>query len=1030
MSGSARGVHDGPRTSVRPVLSRLLLIAAVSATFVAFGVPSAFAATPPHVVASDTVAPDACAICHRAHTGNVDLPYRTTASTEPTGNSLIMSPTPARGDVGLCYICHGAAGLGSSLVVETSFTLVSSHTIAAQSSAYGPSPKMCGSCHDPHGSDRVAGLPYSRLLRAWESTTVARFSGEEYCAACHVLRAGQRWDGVGVYRSTGHYTGLTDPPSGTGIRCVNCHAAHGSNIRPLINGVVVPPAGGSATVAANDRRQCLACHVDPSSTWSGETTYATSGHGSSVTSVAVIGEWPLPGAQRRVGECQVCHAPMGRNAGSGVAIAKLLEKPGRQLCDTCHKPGGPTGAADLASLAYPASETSKTELVAVWGAGSLAPTDAVAAVYGRDTTDAVVPRPLVGPREFRTPNAGGVAAAGDVDLDGAAELVVADRAAKGLRIFQRDALRGLVDDGVSPIGISPDLIAVGRFVNRGAPFSSDSRDQIAVVDVATRELYVYGNWTGSALTTVAGPYIVGTTPNGIASGDVTGTGLPDLVVTDAADHFFVLAQNVAGSSDLVVASIDTTAGTAPRGPSIGDVNTATGIEIVLCLTGAGWEGLAVYDASGAALDAVALDGGAGAVPWASAIANVLPGVTPSSRNGLEVAVAMRAPAAGASQLAVVAEAASPAAGLDPASVLYYDTPSLYRSGSVAVADVDGDGKAETVLGNAGIQVSATGMLGPSLRVYRPDVPATGLDVATTLVGGGAELAGTAPAIITADFGGVTPSRHPVDAVAGAHVSTETASFARHVTCSDCHDSHESTATVSAGAPAISGRMRGAWGTEVTNLAAGTQFFSASARATNQYEVCFKCHATTAGGRTDIAAAVNTLNPSMHMVEPTATVSVARAGSFTSGWGNSSVLLCTDCHGDSAGSAEATGTHRSAAAPILRAPYAGVAPDAAALLCYACHLYTTYADGSTDGDVSTGSRFYDATHWGMGPKFHSTHVSTNDLGCSACHVSHGSATLPHLLREDIGYLHDTGAGSYSGTCGGSGKCHEVRAYDGP
>jgi predicted CXXCH cytochrome family protein len=1029
MSGSARGVHDGPRTSVRPVLSRLLLIAAVSATFVALGVPSAFAATPPHVVASGTVAPDACAICHRAHTGNADLPYRTTASTVPTGNALIMSPTPARGDVGLCYICHGAAGLGSSLVVETSFTLVSSHTIAAQSSTYGPSPKMCGSCHDPHGSDRVSGLPYPRLLRAWESTTVARFSGEEYCAACHVLRAGQRWDGVGVYRSTGHYTGLTDAPSGTKIRCVNCHAAHGSNIRPLINGVVVPPAGGSATVAANDRRQCLACHVDPSSTWSGETTYTTSGHGSSVASVAVIGEWPLPGAERRVGECQVCHAPMGRNAGSGVAIAKLLEKPGRQLCDTCHKPDGPAGAVDLASLAYPASEATQAELVAVWGAGSLAPTDAVAAVYGRATTDAVVPRPLVGPREFRTPNAGGVAASGDVDDDGVAELVVADRAAKGMRIFQRDALRGLVDGGVSPIGITPDLVAIGRFVDAFLlePLNT-TRPQIAVVDAATGELYVYSNFFGSVLTTVAGPYAVGTTPNGIASGEVSGTALVDLVVTDDDDAFSVLTQNGAGATSLVVASIATTVGTAPRGPSIGDVNTAAGNEIVLCL--AGTNEIAVYDASGVPLDAVTLAGGAGlAVPWASTVANVLPAVTPSGRNGLEVAVAMRAPA-GASRLAVVREAAEPTAGLDPASVLYYGTPSLYRSGSVAVADVDGDGTAETVLGNAGIQ-SPPDMLGPSLSVYRPS--GASLTVATTLVGGGAELAGTAPAIITADFGGVTPSRHPVDEVAASHVSTETASFPRHVTCSDCHDSHESTSTAGAGAPAITGRMRGAWGTEVTNLVAGTQFVSASARATNQYEVCFKCHATTAGGRTDIAAAVNTLNPSMHMVEQTTTVSVARAGSFTGGWGNSSVLFCTDCHGDSAGSAEATGTHRSAAAPILRAPYAGVAPDDADLLCYACHLRTTYAVGTTDDGTTTGSRFYDLTWGATHGKLHSWHVSAsgNDLGCRACHVSHGSATRPHLLRDDIGYVHETaGAGSNSGTCGGAGECHAARAYVGP
>jgi predicted CXXCH cytochrome family protein len=418
--------------------------------------------------------------------------------------------------------------------------------------------------------------------------------------------------------------------------------------------------------------------------------------------VLVSGQWPAAGAVRRVGECQVCHAPMGRDDGTGTAIPKLLERAGRQLCDTCHTSGGPAGAADIASLAYPSSETSQAELVAVWGAGSMTPTDAVAAVYGRATTGSD-PRPLVGPREFAASNSGGVAAAGDVDDDGAAELLVADRAAKGLRILQRDALLGLIDQGVVSIGITPDLVAIGRFVDPGVldPFST-TRPQIAVVDTSTAELYVYANTASSVMATIAGPYSVGTTPNGIASGEVTGTPQhPDLVVTDAANRFFVLAQNVPDSSDLVVASIVTSASTAPRGPSIGDVNTATGIEIVLCLTGT--NELAVYDASGAPLDSVVLAGGTGgAVPWASAVANVLPGVTPFGRSGLEIAVAMRSEA-GLSRLAVVAEAAGPATGLDGASVLYYDdTPARYRSGSVAVADVDGYGAAETILGNAGV----------------------------------------------------------------------------------------------------------------------------------------------------------------------------------------------------------------------------------------------------------------------------------------------------------------------------------------
>ncbi|MDO8915528.1 MAG: hypothetical protein Q7W16_05545, partial [Coriobacteriia bacterium] len=127
--------------------------AALLALVVVTCVPAAaLAALPPHV--AESASTDACAICHRAHTAPVDLPYRTAASIDPTGNALIVGPYTAFGtpgypgplpaDVGLCFTCHGGGGLGSQYDVETSFTAPSTHIIASAVSSFGPSPKMCG----------------------------------------------------------------------------------------------------------------------------------------------------------------------------------------------------------------------------------------------------------------------------------------------------------------------------------------------------------------------------------------------------------------------------------------------------------------------------------------------------------------------------------------------------------------------------------------------------------------------------------------------------------------------------------------------------------------------------------------------------------------------------------------------------------------------------------------------------------------------------------------------------------------------
>ena len=279
---------------------------------------------------------------------------------------------------------------------------------------------------------------------------------------------------------------------------------------------------------------------------------------------------------------------------------------------------------------------------------------------------------------------------------------------------------------------------------------------------------------------------------------------------------------------------------------------------------------------------------------------------------------------------------------------------------------------------------------------------------------------TPPSIVVADLGPLGESRHPVGSVPDTHVSTETGvvtQLERHVECGDCHNVHEATSTVAA-APAVPGPLKGAWGVEVENAPAGSITLTEREGVLYEYEVCLKCHSPwtdLAPGR-DIASEVDTRNASVHAIEASSTVAEATAGSFTTStpqWSNDSILYCADCHANQ-DPAEPKGPHSSEDAPILVAPYWGAYNNTNSNLCYRCHKYEVYYLGDQDRSSTTWSLFRDDDGDDM-DRLHWWHVRRLDRGCDMCHVSHGSTTVEHLIRGDIGYSHATDGGSCNNEC---------------
>lgn len=931
----------------------------------------AFATSAPHVVDTDT--PEACAMCHRTHTAAGVVGRTAPGSWDTTGSALVLSVPGAGGDTALCYTCHGIDTLGSGTNVQGAFTNDSAHRLAPEDSAFGPSPKQCSSCHDAHGTARnAADAPFAALLRSSTSDGTKVFSAEEYCATCHYeQRADNRFRGLEVYSETPH-AGLDVPSSGTEITCLICHEAHGSAFAPLIRSEILPSAApATATVEANDRTLCYACHAeaDTESTWVGGTLYDTaSSHGLSAVEVASLGEWASEETTRAVGECQSCHNPMGREDGRGGVIDALADAEGRELCYRCHD--GEVAETDFRSMAVPA-DLEGNEVVIAYDPPILPHAYSTLQVYTREDGGAS----LEGPRRYLpdAPGArsGSVAVAyGGIDgLGGTGEydLLVGDPGSPGrLHVYSYDKLAGLAPTPYS-LDETATLVAAGDFLTdeAGSP-------EVAVVSVdadGASNLRLYRHDGANGLASVQGPFPVGYDATGIAGGELgVGVSASQLVVTarsaEATDTPW--AVYVVSQADTDTVDLRSFSSTHPgiRGPSIGPVLAGGEPGIVVANADALPQTISVYapDSTGTPAATHLVYGASGARPWDTVVGPFLPG------NEQGVAVAVRNET-GMNALSMFEIGSAGLSALPDVT-----TGEHFATSALAVGDVNGDGTAQVVIANAGFfSRDAKQSVSPSVQSLRWNGSAFVLVGSEPLWAGGVELAGGTPGIAVADLGPVGRSRHPASAIPGAHDSVEEEGFARHAECIDCHNVHvsdDSTAT----APAVYGVLKGSWGYDWTTktLKKGVEY---------EYETCFKCHGPRewADSPRDVSREFDAAaNGSVHPV--------------TTGTGDR--IYCIDCHGN-ADSSQPSGPHTSPASPLLSSAVIGIKSQDAEMLCYgACHDIDVYRDGSAGT-----SAFYDAT---TDVQLHARHVSDFGLSCQTCHTNHGSVNR-YLVREDVDWV---------------------------
>jgi predicted CXXCH cytochrome family protein len=300
-------------------------------------------------------------------------------------------------------------------------------------------------------------------------------------------------------------------------------------------------------------------------------------------------------------------------------------------------------------------------------------------------------------------------------------------------------------------------------------------------------------------------------------------------------------------------------------------------------------------------------------------------------------------------------------------------------------------------------------------------------------------------------------KHPTTTVTGLHDAAENAyplNSSRHAECADCHNPHAASNTGgSTVPPASQSSLLGASGVDSATGAA------AQRPATNQYQICFKCHANSTNkpqsgagysvyGRTPVrqtfASVADPYNVRLdfnttlarHPVTQPRYKAAAEVPSLRAAMvnldnstgrslGAGTYLYCTDCHNNDqarvSGGTGPNGTHGSAYPHLLERRYEVETPPSGGV-AYVAGPAGTYALCDKCHDIANSilqNRSF---------KRHSLHISGERAACSTCHAAHGiqggsTTNNKSLVNFDTaivkpsssGRLYFQSNGTFTGTC---------------
>lgn len=312
------------------------------------------------------------------------------------------------------------------------------------------------------------------------------------------------------------------------------------------------------------------------------------------------------------------------------------------------------------------------------------------------------------------------AAVGDLDNDGLLDIAVTNFAAASVSVFRNTSTAGNVSFAAKidfPTGSNPTSVAIRDLDN-------DGKAEMVVSNSSGNSVSVRRNTSVPGAISFAANvnFTTGGNPNEVALADVDGDGKAEIVTANSSTNTVSILRNTSSAGGLTFAAKkDYPAGTTPKGVAIGDLNGDGKPELaVLNLGSFSSATFSVYrnNCSPGTISFAKNDFSTGGSAQRIAIADM-------DGNGVpDIATAGRY---GSSDYGI-----SVCRNTSTATTLNFDGPDYYLTGNyctgIALGDLTGDGKPDMVAANFGsssISVFRNRVADPKVTSFSPSYSGTG-----------------------------------------------------------------------------------------------------------------------------------------------------------------------------------------------------------------------------------------------------------------------------------------------------------------
>jgi gliding motility-associated-like protein len=171
-------------------------------------------------------------------------------------------------------------------------------------------------------------------------------------------------------------------------------------------------------------------------------------------------------------------------------------------------------------------------------------------------------------------------AIGDLDGDGKPDLAAANASSSTVSVFRNTSTSGSITAGSFAAKVDFTTSGGSRSVAIG-DLDGDGKPDLAVANGSNSSVSLLRNTATSGSITAGSfaakvDFTTGGSPSGIVIGDLDGDGKPDLAVANAGSSTVSVLRNISTSGSITVNSfatkVDITTGTTPRGVAIGDLD--------------------------------------------------------------------------------------------------------------------------------------------------------------------------------------------------------------------------------------------------------------------------------------------------------------------------------------------------------------------------------------------------------------------------------------------------------------------------